>query len=481
MKNTILIIKVLTMISMMVTVLACKSTKNLSEVQEISESAIMVSDDSQTSNNIEEIQTEELANRITHGPMLGRPSSTTMAIWARTFRPGTIEVEFSKLDEGATPRYAEAITTIIKDNTGVVDLTDLEPNTKYSYLIRVKGNPGGKSGTFKTWIDESITQNPEHNPEGLYNFRFEFACGNSQSLNGTEGDSVLQKTFETINKDHAHELDFAILNGDWLYERSRNFSLDEWKEQTGTNETPAFLEPIPRIVGIWENYKSYLERGRDMARLHTKVPYFFTMDDHEVLNDLAGSGQTGFRERRAVLRDLGVQAWNDYLAWSNPTEFDHEIHFSRASFVKGSDILTDMSVDFTKMPIDEMSNLHVHWGGDRFSTRLRKKDEYPGLPNAKVYAIEEVIDEHRLRISPPAAATSEADAYSIGRRSYGQFEVSNCHFFLIDTRSHRDVPDFNKPDRSDKSILGAEQLRWLKEGIAASEAEFILWFRLSIL
>ena len=88
-------------------------------------------------------------------------------------------------------------------------------------------------------------------------------------------------------------------------------------------------------------------------------------------------------------------------------------------------------------------------------------------------AIEEVIDEHKLRISPPAEATSSDDAYSIGRRLYGQFEVSNCHFFMIDARSHRDVPDFENPYRSDKSILGAEQLQWLKEGIAASTAEFI--------
>ena len=420
------------------------------------------------SENLTSIET----NRITHGPILGKPSASTMSIWARTNRPCVIVAEVKKLATNDLPITAEASTILTNDNTGVVDLTNLEANTEYEYIIKVKGSSEELNGTFRTWMSAEKTYNEEYNPDGLFNFRFEFACGNSQSLDA-EGDTVVQRTFQTLNRDHAHKLDFAILNGDWLYEKDRNFSLIEWKTQQGVSEIPPSLEPVPRIVGIWENYKTYLRRGRDLSRFHTRVPSFFTMDDHEILNDIAGSGQAGYKERKAVLRDLGAQAWTDYLAWSNPTDFDHKIHFSRASFEQGSDTLTDLSKDFTKLPLDEMSNLHVHWGGDLFSTRLRKDDEYPGLANAGVYSIEQVIDEHRLRISPPAQATSSADAYSIGKRLYGQFRVSNCHFFLIDTRSHRDVPDFENPDRKDKSMLGADQLKWLNEGIASSDAEFI--------
>jgi len=54
-----------------------------------------------------------------------------------------------------------------------------------------------------------------------------------------------------------------------------------------------------------------------------------------------------------------------------------------------------------------------------------------------------------------------------------KFSVSNCDFFLLDTRSHRDLHDVEKPADPENSMLGEQQFRWLKEGIAASEADFI--------
>lgn len=421
----------------------------------------------------EESVINESVNRITHGPILGKPSARSISIWARTHRPGTIRVEAKAVDSSGVILFAEAETRLDKDNTGVVDLNGLKPNTKYTYTINIKDQMGGPGGSFRTWMNSELTKNETYNPEGLFNFSFEFACGNSQGKALWEGDTIRQNTFTTLNRDHANHLDFAILNGDWLYERARTFSIDEWKIQTGVTEIPPSLKPIPRIVGIWENYKSYLDRGQTMARFHRHVPSFFTMDDHEILNDIAGSGQAGFKERRAVLRDLGAQAWMDYLAWSNPVEFKSAALFSNASLRANSDILKDNSVDFTQLKLNEMSNLHVHWGGDDFSTRLKKKDEYPGLPNAGVYDIIEVLNKNEIRISPPAVADNDAAAYSIGRRLYTQYKVSNCHFFMIDTRSHRDVPDFENTARSDKSMLGADQLKWLMDGIANSNAEFI--------
>jgi len=106
-----------------------------------------------------------------------------------------------------------------------------------------------------------------------------------------------------------------------------------------------------------------------MAKFHRNVPSLFTIDDHEILNDIADSRQAGFKERKAVLRDLGAQAWMDYLAWSNPIDFKPIAHFGRASFKKGSDVLVDKSTDFTKLPLDQMSNLHVHWGGEIISVQ----------------------------------------------------------------------------------------------------------------
>ena len=64
-----------------------------------------------------------------------------------------------------------------------------------------------------------------------------------------------------------------------------------------------------------------------------------TLDDHEILNDVIGSGEGGFRAdargkpfhkdlstrtdtesdvERAVYRDPAEAAWDDYVGWSNP-------------------------------------------------------------------------------------------------------------------------------------------------------------------
>jgi alkaline phosphatase D len=419
-------------------------------------------------------------NRITHGPILGRPGATEMSVWARTRRPGTIRVEYAESSaparaarDTAAKNSAAANTTLVRDNTVVVTLENLKPDTRYSYSVSVDGGSVGPTGTFKTWPSADQTRNDKYNPKGLFNFRFEFACGNSQSwgINAAR-DHVRQPTFDTLLKDHADRLDFAILNGDWLYEDKRDFSFDAWKQQVGVEQTPPELELIPSIAGIWENYKAYLQRGTSLAEFHRRVPSFFTMDDHESLNDVAGSGQAGFKERRAVLRDIAAHAWLDYLAWSNPTDVPAEIHFGRGTMKAGSDILTDTNANFSKLPLGSMSNLHVHWGGRRFGQKPKPSSKYPGLPNAGVYDIAGMVGPHQLRVSPPAQ-TDATGVYSIGRRLYGQFHVSNCHFFLLDTRGHRDSPDFSNPGRPDRSMLGKDQLQWLQKGISGSDAEFI--------
>jgi hypothetical protein len=90
------------------------------------------------------------------------------------------------------------------------------------------------------------------------------------------------------------------------------------------------VRTAPTIVGVWENYKVYLERGNNLALWHRVVPSFFTLDDHEILDNVFGSGTAGFRHRRAVFRDIGVQGWYDYLAWSNPPLFRQDAYFGEA-------------------------------------------------------------------------------------------------------------------------------------------------------
>ncbi len=414
------------------------------------------------------------ATQITHGPILGRLGAHEIGIWARTRNPGTFRVRFGVRTDAMDTLSGPVTTRIENDNTGWAHISGLEADTEYFYELAAEGSTAtmhNRRGSFRTLPDPEEMVDAQHNPKGLFNFSFEYACGNSQSGNGF-GPAL--PTFRTMLDEIAESIDFAILNGDWLYEREREYSPESWLEQVGltADQTPDVVRYAPTIVGVWENYKSYLDRGHNLSLWHRMVPSFFTIDDHEILDNAYGAGEAGRRNRRALFRDMGVQAWRDYLAWSNHTDFDQDIIFGRARLEAGSDVLTDGEADFTALDLEQAANVHVHWGGPYAGARrVPEESKTGGDPNAGVYDLVEVIDAHRIRIDPPAKENGDP-SYSIGRRSYGKMRVSNSDFFLLDLRSHQDMHDWRNPNKPGISIMGREQKAWLKNEMMNSDADF---------
>ncbi len=412
--------------------------------------------------------------RLTDGPMLGHVTSDSIRIWARTSDPAEFIVRYREDVASEQQLSVSALTRLAHDNTGSVTLKGLKPDTRYQYQIWVNGRPHGEAGSFKTLPDQASLIDPLHNPEGLFNFKFQIgSCANQNPLHGIGHHTP---TYEVLNRDWADEVDFHIMNGDWLYEELRDYPLEAWRLIQGVDQSdiPNPLQWIPTVVGVWENYKLYLRRNHDLSDWHRNVPSYFTFDDHELVNDIWGAGTAGKRHRRTVFRDIGTYAWYDYLGWANPTAHQVDLHVGRGAMKAGSDLLTDPSADFTQMSLNEMLNLHVHWGTPEAGINDMKYDNDDGHPNAYVYDIAEVVDAHTLRLHMPAKVT-DVVTYSIGRRSYGSFQVGNCEFYLIDTRSARDMHDVRERDRPGLSMLGAAQKRWLMDSMRQSEASFFFF------
>ena len=407
--------------------------------------------------------------RVTEGPILGRPAPDSMTLWVRTERQGEVEVfygrEAGKLDRSLTfsTRGPE------HDYTGLLTIEKLSPDTRYFYRIA----DHQLQGSFRTMPRAEDYRNPAGNPEGLFNFRFEFACGNNPKGGGDSVGPTLP-IFDTLNAKVRDQIHFAILNGDWLYETRRDYPPTEWLHQVGLarNDSPRIVDKAPTIVGVWQNYKDLLHRGRNLAEWHRHMPTYYTADDHELINDIYGTAETGYVNRRAVFRDIATRAWFDYLAWANPVKHDTPAWFGSADFKKGSDILVDKDADFTRLDLRDMANLHVHWGTPTAGVPDASLDAEPGNPNSAVYEIVKVLGPNKLKVSPPAKADGQA-SYSIGRRCYGKFTVSNCDFFLLDTRSHRSLHNVDKPDNPEATMLGKQQLKWLMDGIRESKSDFI--------
>ncbi len=407
--------------------------------------------------------------RLTHGPMLGNPTAHAMSVWARTSDPGQFEVHYGTQAERLDQVSPPATTSLDHDNTGVARLTELKADTRYFYQVWVNGRPHGLPGSFRTLPSADETRNAEHNPKGLFNFRFEIgSCANQNPLHGVGHRSF---TYEHLNRDWADKVHFHIMNGDWLYEELREYSPEAWRLTQGIQQYPLAVQVMPTVVGVWENYKLYLSRGVELAKWHRHVPSYFTFDDHELVNDIWGSSEAGKRHRRTVFRDIGTYAWGDYLGWANPMAYDHPIHFGRGTMQAGSDLLVDPRTDFTKLPLQEMLNLHVHWGTPEAGVNDIQYDNDAGNQNSYVYDIVEVVDAHTLRLHMPAKV-ADTISYSIGRRSYGSFRVANCEFFLLDTRGDRDMHDIRNRAKPGVSMLGRHQREWLLDTMRSSDADF---------
>ena len=70
------------------------------------------------------------------------------------------------------------------------------------------------------------------------------------------------------------------------------------------------------------------------------------------------------------------------------------------------------------------------------------------------------------------AKVSDEITYSIGRRSYGSFKVSNCEYFLLDTRGSREMHDTSDRGKEGLSMLGKTQRDWLLKSMKESDADF---------
>lgn len=404
------------------------------------------------------------AQPVTHGPILGRVSSGSIGVWARTGRPGMFRVRYGLSPESLDILSGNVHTALDRDNTGWANLSDLRPDTRYFYRLEAEG-PTPPVASFRTLPDSAAFADSRHNSRGLFNFSFEFACGNKQL-------DTDQPAFRTMLRDLGERVHFAIQNGDWLYEEERDYPASRWLPEAGGTSLPRLLEIAPTISGVWRNYRLYLERGKDMAAWHREVPSFFVFDDHEILGDVNGAGTVGLRSRRAVFRDIGIQGWYDYLGWANPLDHEQDIFFGKAELRAGSSLLRDEAGGLAALDLDAAATLTVHWGEPDAGVNLKELDSRGGDPNAGVYAIERVLDDTTLEIRP-APRIDSVSPYSIGRLNYWSRRIANAEFFVLDTRSHRQLHDIRDPYRQGVSMLGQRQKAWLRSEMQRSSADFL--------
>ena len=394
---------------------------------------------------------------VTHGPVLGDVTMNSVRVWLRA----DSEVEFEVLIRPHRPPFEDAQvhrgrTLVSEDFTGFVEVSDLNPNTEYAYAIRVGGEIIDLRSEFKDpWptfrtLPGKDSYAHKFNPEGKFNFSFSIgACQRQRSPGKTYGIYPSPPAFNTIWEKHRGRVSFHIVNGDYSYEET----LD------GT------------VGGIENNYKLYLERGRSLGRLLRYVPMMTMYNDHEVTDNIDGSGEVGLGDGNHLVRDPAIRVWQYYADWANGKRQQRmPVKFGSGHFEKQSNILHDPKADFTNLDLRQVSTLHVGpylKGADRPPAGLR------GGKNAGVYRVARVVDSTHLQIEPAAKMSGQA-SYSIGTHHYFDKVVGNCHFVFLDTRGERSrFKGVAHAQDEDRHVLGDVQKKWFIETVTKSAAEFL--------
>ncbi len=378
---------------------------------------------------------------LTHGPMLGRPAATSMRIWVRTKKATPFRVVCdARLPLTVHGRGVTGKTIAENDNTGVVDLTGLKPDTRYFYGIVIDDRLADTRMDFdRPWpafrtLPDANSYRDALNPRGRLNVCFSIGCGACQDPIKSGGHYGSPASFRRLYEHHADEVMFHIMNGDYIYEELRD----------GT------------LAGYRSNYKLYMRRGRSMSNLFRYVPALFTIDDHELSGE-QGTGQVGLGKGSWCDRDEGYRVWYEYAGWANFAGPDRgPLRFGTATVEANGNVLTDPQADFSKLDPTKVSTIMVP-----------RRDK-----NAGVYGLVEVIDEHRLRARPRFRAGGRTH-YSIGTHHYYDWQVGNCHFFAIDARGERGKFELKRQRYPGQFMLGKRQREWLIRGVKRTEAQFV--------
>ncbi len=394
---------------------------------------------------------------LTHGPILGAVDHHSVRIWIRTEPASDFEVVYGRhQDLSVATGSIKGKTDPEKDNTGVVEIQGLKAGTRYYYglkfgenIIDTRVEFDRPWPSFKTLPDGTLSKDPYSNPEGLFNFNFSIgACQRQKSPQNNFGIYDNPPSFLNMWKTHGDQLAFHIINGDYTYEEM----LD------GTE------------AGYENNYKLYLNRGRNVANLLRYIPMTTMFDDHEVNSNLDGAGEIGLKDGDYLVRDAGLKVWNYYAEWANyDSPHRGKTYFGSSDLKKGSDVIHDPNADFSELKKDQVTTVHI---GNYIKKDGRSKQERGGA-NIGVYQLEEIVDSKTIRISPKLKGDGPA-SYSIGTRHYFDKKIGNCHFFYLDMRSERAKwKGATRSHDKDRFILGETQREWFLNGAKNTDADFI--------
>lgn len=176
---------------------------------------------------------------LIHGPMLGAVTGTSARFWVRTAAEVPFRVRLGTTEKMAGARSSTTVmTSEIRDFTGVVEITGLQPDTLYFYevLLAEKPVPVEPRPAFRTYPEEGVKTR----------FRVAFGGGsNNKPENEWMWDTILSRSpvaFLGLGDNNYYNLPEPLAVPRLCY--YRRHSRPEWRRMVAATA----------IYGIWDDH-----------------------------------------------------------------------------------------------------------------------------------------------------------------------------------------------------------------------------------
>lgn len=235
--------------------------------------------------------------RVTHGVAAGEVTATTAVVWTRCDRESPVRVVLH-MPSGKPEITAATTVRAADDFTAKVALTNLDPDTQYTYRLWCgdRDEASAVNGTFRTAPAAG----------SLTPVTFVWG-GDVGGQNVCRDKAEGYRVFTTIA---AQRPDFFIGLGDMIYADSPCNPTGLYGNEQVEGPSP----PATDIPGFWERWRYNREDGA-FQRLLASTGYYAVWDDHEVYNDFGPQHDVGrkpaFPAGRHLL-PLGRKAYLDY-------------------------------------------------------------------------------------------------------------------------------------------------------------------------
>lgn len=216
---------------------------------------------------------------VTHGPIVGGVTETSVRVFVRTDAADSVQVQFSTAANFSTiAKTFSGQTNAARDSSNIFAVTGLSADTKYHVRVLVNGTESGHRSSFKTF--------PQAGTAGNYKLLF----GSCQyDLSDLDSSLFVQMKTEDAN--------IFTPTGDWGYPDKDNGTNDVYF----SNPPTSWAADYNKVRTI---YKERFASSNSSFFLRT-IALDYTHDDHDYLNDNTGRDAANIFEINPVGGNFG--------------------------------------------------------------------------------------------------------------------------------------------------------------------------------